>query len=552
MTSLKAPANPSDATSVEVVPAASPAAGEGKGLWIVLSTAILAVVAAFAIRALISSRHLHEAARASAAALARDTYGGFRDADRALQSLVQPRSEHLPLVALRSYALAQLAARYGDDQAAVDSELLNAPLERRLQESNVSLDPEAAARFHAARALLMLASAEPGSALLMLSSDTSGGESAELAVVQAQVYADLDKPKQAAAELAAALSRQPRSLEALQTGAQAALKAQDDARAADLAGRAVAIYPNHWPSLVLLGRLALRGNAVDPARARGLMNRALPTLVSEASPLEQCQAQLELLELDLEMGQVTGVLPRLDTLARTEDMPTTCRLDLARLNRRLGRDSQALALLKSASADEEAGDPGEAAMLYSEASGDPRIILPEASKPPPADLAMAAAARWKARVEAAKLRAALILGETKAGAPLAAELEGWEVPQVMTTLAWYKAAGGDFRSAGHLLDRAEQIAAKGPNAGDALADVGEKALALGLWGHALASCGEGARRAPANYRALICQAQAFLALHRPPEAEAALDRAVALNPDAPESARLRARLEPPPAAPITQ
>jgi len=549
---LKAPANPSDGSSVEVVPAASPAAGEGKGLWIVLSTAILAVVAAFAIRALVSSRHLHEAGRASAAALARDTYGGFRDADRALQPFVQPRSEHLPLVALRSYALAQLAARYGDDQAAVDSELLNAPLERRLQESNINLDPEAAARFHAARALLLLASAEPGSALLMLSSDPSGGDSAELAVVQAQVYAELDKPKQAAAELAAALVKQPRSLEALQTGALAAAKAQNDARAAELAGRAVAIYANHWPSLVLLGRLALRGDAVDPDRARGLMSRALPTLSSEASPLEQCQALLELIELDLQQGHVAGVLPRFDSLAKTEDMPTTCRVDLARLNRRLGREAQALALLKSAAADEEAGDPGEAALLYAETSGDPRIILPEAGKPPPSDLAMAAAARWKARVEAAKLRAALILGDRKAGAPLAAEIEGWEMPPVLTTLAWYKAANGDFRNAGRLLDRAQQIAAKGPNPGDALAEVGEKALALGFWGQALASCSDGVRRGAANYRALTCQAQAFLALHRPAEAVAALDRAVALNPDAPESARLRARLEPPPPAPPAQ
>ena len=130
---------------------------------------------------------------------------------------------------------------------------------------------------------------------------------------------------------------------------------------------------------------------------------------------------------------------------------------------------------------------------------------------------MVAAARWKARSEASKLRAALIMGDRKAGTPLAAEIEGWEVPQVMCTLAWYKAANGDFRSAGRLLDRAHQIAAKGSDPGDALADVGEKALALGFWAQALASCGEGARRAPATYRALTCEAQALASLHRPTE-----------------------------------
>ena len=545
---MKAPANPSDGSNVEVVPSGPPAAADGKGLWIVLSTAILAVVAAFAIRALLSSRHLHEAARSGAAALARDTFGGFRDADRALQPLVRPRSEHLPLVALRSYALAQLAARYGDDQAAVDSELLNAPLERRLQESRVNLDPQAAARFQAARALLLLASSEPGSALLMLSGDSSGGDSAELAVVRAQVYADLEKPKQAGDELASALRQQPRSLEVLQTAAQAAFNAQDDTRAADLAMRAIAIYPNHWPSLLVLGRVALRGDAADPAQTDALMSRALPSLAGEASPLEQCQAHVELIELDLQLGQVTGILSRFDTLAKTEDLPVSCRLDLARLNRRLGRESQSLALLKSAAAEQEAGDPGEAALLYSEASGDPRVILSEAIKPPPTDLAMKAAARWKARSEASKLRAALILGDHKAGVPLAAEIDGWEIPQVLCTLAWYKAANGDFRSAGRLLDRAHQVAAKGRNPGDALADVGEKALALGFWAPALASCGEGVRRAPANYRALTCEAQALASLHRPNEASAALDRAVALNPDSPDAERLRVRMSPPPAA----
>ena len=102
-------------------------------------------------------------------------------------------------------------------------------------------------------------------------------DSAELAVVRSQVYADLDKPKQAAAELAAALARQPRSCSRrLQTGAQAAFKAQDDARAAELATRAVAINTSHWPSLLLLGRLALREDRRSiPPRARGLMNRAL-------------------------------------------------------------------------------------------------------------------------------------------------------------------------------------------------------------------------------------------------------------------------------------
>ncbi len=267
----------------------------------------------------------------------------------------------------------------------------------------------------------------------------------------------------------------------MQDAAQAAFNAQDDARAAELATQAVAIYPSHWPSLLLLGRIALRGNAADPARVNTLMSRALPSLAGEASPLEQCQAHLELIELDLQLGHVAGILSRFDSVAKTEDLPVSCRLELARLNRRLGRESQSLALLKSAAAEEEAGDPGEAALLYSEASGDPRVILPEAIKPPPSDLAMKAAARWKARSEASKLRAALILGDHKAGAPLAAELEGWEIPQVLCTLAWYKAANGDFKSAGRRLDRAHQTAAKSPKAGDVLADVGEKALALGFW-----------------------------------------------------------------------
>jgi len=536
---LTAPATPRDEISVEVS-APAPAA-EGKGLWIVLSTAVLAVVAAFAIRALLSSRNLHEAARASAAALARDTFGGFRDADRALKPFVAPHSDHLPLVALRSYALAQLAARYGDDQAAVDAELLNAPLERRLQDSNVKFDPQAGARFYAARALLLLARSEPGSALLMLSS-APPGDSAELSVVRAQVYADLEKPKEARDELAAALVHQPRSLEALQTAAQAMFRAHEDGRAAELAQRALAIYPNHWPSLLLLGQLALRGSEVDPARARGLMSRAIGSLSTEASPLEQCQALLQLVELDLQLGQTTDVLRRLDEVARSDDLPAVCRIELSRLNRRLGRESQALSLLSAASADQEDGDPGEASMLYAEASSDPKVIVEQAQKPPPPDLAMAAGAQWKARSEAAQMRAGLIMGQRHTEAATAAQLEGWEIPSVLCALAWYKAAGADFKGAAHLLDRASQVAAKGPNSGDAITEVGERALALGFWAQALASCGEGARRAPANYRALTCEVQALLNLHRPAEAAAALDRAVVFNPEAPEITRLRARL----------
>ena len=151
-------------------------------------------------------------------------------------------------------------------------------------------------------------------------------------MVRARVYTDLEKPKQANDELAAALARQPRSLEALQIAAQAAFKVQDDARAAELASKAVEIYPSHWPSLLLLGRLAPAGRRCRSHPGQpGLMSRALPSLAGEASPLEQCQALLELIELDLQLGQATGVLQRFDALAKTEDLPMSCRLDLARL-----------------------------------------------------------------------------------------------------------------------------------------------------------------------------------------------------------------------------
>ena len=123
------PAAADPAPSLRTLPGVARAA-KGYGLWVVLVLGVLAVIGSVAYRAYQARARLKAAVAAAELALARDTYGGFRDTDRALRDFVTPRSTRTKMIAMRSYALAQLAARYGDNQAAVDSELLNAPLQR--------------------------------------------------------------------------------------------------------------------------------------------------------------------------------------------------------------------------------------------------------------------------------------------------------------------------------------------------------------------------------------------------------------------------------------
>ena len=514
-------------------------AASGRGLWVVLGAAVLAVVLALAVRAYLHASALRAATATAEAALSRDTFGGFRDADRALRDLVGPHSQDLYRVSLRSYALAQLAARYGDDQAAVDSELLNAPLERALQGGQIH-DADLPARFWAARALLLLASSEPGSALLMLSGSPPGHESSELSVVRAQVLTQLEKPAAAAAALSESLNRKPPSLEALWAAAATADKAHDDARTFDLAEQAVQQNPNHWPSLLLLGALGLR-KAVDPEQAKELLARALPNAATEASPAEQCLALTELAQLDLILGNISAVVATIDRGANIEEISPTCRVDLARIDRRLGRDEQALALLHAAADDE---DPGEAALAYAEVVGDPIARLRYAGAPPPPGLTNLEASRYTARVNAVRLQAALQLGKRKEAALLAPKIEGWETPQGFDALAHLKAANGDLKGATRLLEEARRVAAKAPNAGDVLASVGEQALALSMWQQAATACGDGARHAPGNYRALLCQARGLWGQGRTADARIAIDKAVALNPLGEQATALRAQIIP--------
>ncbi len=452
-----------------------------------------------------------------------------RDADRALQPLVKPRSKHLPLVALRSYALAQLAR---PATGTTRRRWIPSSWTRRWSagcgRSRVNLDPQARRPFCLpARALLLLASSEPGSALLMLTGDSSVGDSAELAVVQTRVYTDLEKPKQAADELATALrlqlpiARGPAGRGAGRRSIRRTMPGRPSSRC-----RPSRSIQGHWPSLLLLGRLALRSGAADPTRANP------PDEPGPAEPgrrgfarLEQCQAHLELIELDLLLGHMPGILTRFDALARTEDLPMSCRLDLARLNRRLGRKSQALALLKAAAAEQEAGDPGEAALLYSEASGDPRVILPKAIKPPEAtDLGMKAAARWKARSEASKLQSGVDSRPTEGrGRRWPPSSRSWEVPPGPV---YPRLVQGRQRRLPERRSPSRPRAPggrQGPPPGRCpgrCRRAGPGARFPGV--QALASCNEGARRAPANCRALTCEAQALASLHRPTEANAAL------------------------------
>ena len=512
----------------------------GKLVWVVLASALLAVIGAFAYRAYEAKRQLKIAVAQAEAAMARDTFGGFRDCDRALRDFVTPKSKRTDLISMRSYALAQLAARYGDDQAAVDSELLNATLER----GDEGHRGELPGRYYAARALLLLANGEPGSALLMLSGSPTTADSPELQVVRAQVLQGLEKPADAQTAMIRARAHLPPSLEALLGAATNAHLAHQDARAAELAQKALAVNPNHWPSLLLVGDLALHSKAIPLPLARDLIERAMSTLTSEASPTEQCQALDELAQIDLSLQNIAGVFQTLDRGADIDETQPACRLQLARLNLRLGRERQALLLLGAAASDE---DPGEASLVYAEASHDPKVLIEQASRPIPPELSAAVSARWQARIDALKLEATLSLDERKLAPPLAKRIEGWEIPQVQGVLARYRLLTGDAKGAAKLMDGAILSASKQPDAGDALAAVGERALELNQYPQAVTACAEGARRVTANYRAFLCEARALVKLRRFAEASAAVDQAVSLNPSAPEAGALRAQL----AAPLT-
>ena len=154
----------------------------------------------------------------------------------------------------------------------------------------------------------------------MLGGDPAQADAPELLVVRAQVQTGLEKPAEAQRAMTAALAHKPPSIEALWSAASAARAAHQDARAAELALKAVAINPDHWPSLLLLGDLALRTKAVSPARARDLLEGSLKSLASEASPTEQCQALDELARIHLVLQNIAGVFQTLNRGGQIDEL----------------------------------------------------------------------------------------------------------------------------------------------------------------------------------------------------------------------------------------
>ena len=172
---------------------------EGKRLWALLAGSGLVVAAALGVRVYLHQRTLRAATEQAEAALARNTFGGFREVDQVLAPLVPPGSSQGQLLALRAYALAEIAARYDDDQAAaVESDLLLMPLE---------LSGALPGRASMRRGLpfLLLAGGEPGSALTALGRAPEGSRE-DLSVLKARIASALDRPDLAEAAIAESLS----------------------------------------------------------------------------------------------------------------------------------------------------------------------------------------------------------------------------------------------------------------------------------------------------------------------------------------------------------
>ncbi|MHB8418633.1 MAG: tetratricopeptide repeat protein [Myxococcales bacterium] len=525
-------------------PGDGPAAPRPAGSWrlvALVSLVALAIASAFGFRAWQKRKRIREAARNASAALARDTYGGFRDADLALRDLVGPSSPEHHLALERAYALAELAARYGDDQAGVEAKLLTGPIEIAVDKGNLALPAEDLSRLYASDALVALGEKAPGDAIVALGKVPEEQSSAELLVVKAQADAQDENAALAKAALDGALRRDPELPEALDLQAQVARSTHRPADAIALYQRILARNPTHVPSLLALAEMAVAAQG-DPAAAAAGIDRVLAQLPSEGSPDEQCRALLALVRLDLSLGHAVTAPSHLDRAGDLEDAPASCQVELARLDQRLGRQPEALALLKKAAT---ADDPGDAPLWLGEATDDPRAALKLSKTEVPPDLTLAQKNAWGARAAGIAVRADLALGQRKAAAALADALSVETVPGMLGT-ARLRAGLGERAAALRALGEAFRIASRGPEAADALADVGETALAVGAPNLARAACDDAAS-APGNFRALFCAARALHALGKTDEARQRLDRALLVNPSAPGVGALRAELSPPPA-----
>jgi hypothetical protein len=502
---------------------------ESRRLWVILGSAALAIIAALALRSIWHERALERAEGQSGRALERDTYGGYRDADLALRPFVEPDSSRTDLAAVRGYALAQLASRYGDDQAAVESELLLMPLEQQ---------SHPLARATTARALLLLARGEPGSALLALHWDPSAPGSAEQAAAQVRIQMALQRPDLAHQTLTQALARGVPSLELLHVAADEARRAGHRAEAREFYTRALVLNRGHIPSLVALAEFAADDPTTGLEPPVGLQQE-IPNLSSEASPSEHCEALEALTRLALKRADFPTALSLLDRTAELEDAPASCLLELARMDRRIGRPTQALALLKRAAHDDS---PGEAPLALGEQLQDPRAALAELAVEPSRDASPAEAALWAARANAARVRANLMLGDRRAAEAAGSFLATDQGVKALLALARLRALGGEHAFASRAIALAHRAARTSSERADDLVDVGEVALALGSPATAAEACDEAATAAPGNCRALICSARALRALGRLEDGRGRLSKALAINAEAPLPPTLRADL----------
>jgi tetratricopeptide (TPR) repeat protein len=487
------------------------------------------VAAALGVRVYLHHRALQAASEAAEAAMARDTYGGFREADQTLAPLVVSGSTDTKLVALRSFALAEIAARYGDDQAGVEADLLLMPLERQGSSSP---------RVYASRALLLLAGGEPGSALTALGRAPENTE--ELSIIRARIADKLDRPDLAQAAIAETLASAEPPVEALYTAGNLASQGRQYRNALDLYQRALRRNPQHVPSVVAIADLSVAGRYRDPKQARDLVNRSLGGLVNEASAGEMCRIYLDLAQLDLESGLIAEAPQMLDRAAEVDDAPAACRLPLARLNLRLGRRKAALEILEKAAADD---DSGEVSLVLVQSLTDWQKALEWLDRPAPPELTPAQLAVWGRHAHALKLSALSALGRRPQASQLLDEMTGEDFIDALIGVARYHAFFGDSPEIQRLLSEAKTRAAQsGDIAPDELSRVGEAALALRAYSVAASACGESAQLAAANYRALVCLARGLAGVGRGREAIGALDRALALNPESGEALSLKSSL----------
>ncbi len=540
---------PRNAISAPMAPVAAPApkaAGSNRLLWILL-VAVLAIAGAFAFRYWLARQKLQEAARAAQAALSRDTYGGFRDCDLALRELVHAGSPEAHLVLMRAYALAELADRYGDDQASIESKLLMEPIEIQLDKGDLTLPPEDLSRLYAADAMLALGEKAPGDAIVALGKVSEEQSSGELLVVKAEADAIDERNDLARAALNLALKKDPDLLEGLSLEAEIAHNSHRPVDAAGFYRRILLKNPAHVPSLIARAELAVEGPGVDPAAAAESLNRVLSLLPSEGSPEEQCRALVALVRLDLRLDHALTAPSHLDRAADLEDAPPSCQVELATLDRRLGRNAEALALLNRAV---KADDPGDAPLALGEVIDDPHQALELSKTPEPPDLGQRQKNLWEGRAAAIAVRADLALGQRKAALALSDALLVDE-PEAWVGMARLRHAQGEKAAVLRALTEAEKVARAAPQPGDALADVGEAALSLQAYAMAEQVCEAAASVAAGNCRALLCWARALHALGKNADARTRLDQALLINPDAKGLEALKNDLMPeaPPAIP---